>query len=92
MLRLERVVLGTSLKSYFPARKHESIEIACKIKNCIKQTFLHSAISLISKIGLLLWIGIRTFRIGIYKKARKLHDQLLQSSGARCFASRQSIP
>jgi streptomycin 6-kinase len=31
MLLLERVVLGTSLKSYFPARKHESIEIACKI-------------------------------------------------------------
>lgn len=38
MLLLERAMPGASLKSYFPAKEHESIEIACGVIKKLHQT------------------------------------------------------
>lgn len=81
MLLLERAVPGTSLKSYFPDREQESIEIACKVMKKLHQanipedhTFPHIKD----------WLTTLDKDWNIPKhylqKARKLRDQLLQTS------------
>lgn len=81
MLLLERAVPGTSLKSYFPNQEHESIEIACGVIKKLHQanipkdhTFPHIKD----------WLTALDKDWNIPKhylqKARKLRDQLLQTS------------
>ncbi|RTK92955.1 MAG: streptomycin phosphotransferase [Rickettsiales bacterium] len=81
MLLLERAMPGTSLKSYFPDREQESIEIACGVMQTLHQanipedhTFPHIKD----------WLKALDKDWNIPKhylqKARKLRDQLLQTS------------
>jgi streptomycin 6-kinase len=81
MLLLERAVPGTSLKSYFPDREQESIEIACGVMQTLHQanipedhTFPHIKD----------WLTTldKDWNIPNHylQKARKLRDELLQTS------------
>ncbi len=81
MLLLERAVPGTSLKSYFPDREQESIEIACGVIKKLHQanipedhTFPHIKdwLTALDKD----WNIPQEY----LHKAKKLRDQLLQTS------------
>lgn len=81
MLLLERAVPGTSLKSYFPDREQESIEIACKVMKKLHQAnipedqaFPHIKDWLEALDGGL-EIPLQTLQ-----KAREIRDQLLKTA------------
>jgi len=82
MLLLERAVPGTSLKSYFPDQEHESIEIACIVMKKLHQASIpeHHSLPHIQD-----WLTAldRDWPIpdAYLKKARKLRDQLLKTTG-----------
>jgi len=81
MLLLERAVPGTSLKCYFPDREQESIEIACRVVKKLHQANIPSVHN---------FPHIKNWLTALDKdwsiadehlqKARKLRDQLLQTS------------
>jgi len=82
MLLLERAMPGASLKSYFPDKEHESIEIACKVMKKLHQanipedhTFPHIKD----------WLTTldKDWNIPNHylQKARKLREQLLKTAG-----------
>lgn len=81
LLLLERAVPGTSLKSYFPGKEQESIEIACGV---IKK--LHKASIPVAhnfphiKDWLTALDKDWPITDGYLQKARKLRDELLQTS------------
>jgi len=81
MLLLERAVLGTSLKSYFPDQEHESIEIACKVMKKLHQASIpeHHNLPHIQD-----WLTAldKDWNIPNHylQKARKLRDQLLKTA------------
>lgn len=81
MLLLQRAVLGTSLKSYFPNREQESIEIVCKVMKKLHQANIPATHN---------FPHIKDWLTALDKdwsipdeylqKARMLGDQLLQTS------------
>ena len=83
MLLLERAVPSISLKSYFPNMEQESIEIVCKVMKKLHQANISAAYNL---------PHIKDWLTALDKdwpipdehlqKARKLRDQLLQTSEA----------
>ncbi len=80
ILLLERAIPGTSLKSYFPSREDEAIQITCEV---IKK--LHQARPESEKFPHIKdWLKIldKEWKIPIHylKKARILRDQLLRTS------------
>jgi streptomycin 6-kinase len=80
-LLLERVVPGTSLKSYFPNQENESIEIACEVMRRLHQANIPTAHNF-PHIKDWLTALDRDWPIpdAYLKKARKLRDQLLQTA------------
>lgn len=79
-LILERAISGISLKSYFPNKENEAIEIAC---NVIKK--LHQAHSPKQKFPYIEdWLAAldkeQNIPTNYLKKARELRDRLLQTS------------
>ncbi len=83
MLLLERAVPGTSLKSYFPNREQESIEIACNVMKKLHQANIPVAHNFPHVKDWLTALD-KDWPIpdGYLKKARKLRDQMLQTSEA----------
>lgn len=83
MLLLERAVPGASLKSYFSNQEHESIEIDRRVMKKLHQASIpeHHNFPYIQD-----WLAAldKDWPIpdGYLKKARKLRDQLLKTSGA----------
>lgn len=83
MLLLERSAPGTSLKSYFPNREHESIEIACNVMKKLHQANIPTTHNFPHIKDWLADLD-KDWNIPNHylQKARKLRDQLLQTSGA----------
>lgn len=86
MLLLERAVPGTSLKSYFPTNENESIEIACGVMQKLHQANIpvtHNFPHIKD------WLAALDKDWAIpdayLKKARKIQDQLLQTSETDIF-------
>lgn len=81
MLLLERAVPGTSLKSYFPDREQESIEIACNVMKKLHQANIPSAHNF-PHIKDWLTALDKDWNIpdGYLKKAIELRDQLLKTA------------
>lgn len=81
-LLLERAMPGTSLQSYFPAREHESIEIACRLMKKLHQTNIPAAHNFLHIQD---WLTALDKDWNIpheyLQKARKLRDQLLKTAG-----------
>lgn len=83
MLLLERAVPGASLKRYFPDREQESIEIACGVIKKLHKARIpeHHYFPHIQD-----WLAALDkdclIPDGYLQKARKLRDQLLQTSEA----------
>ena len=81
MLLLERAAPGTSLKDYFPDREQESIEIACNVMKKLHQANIPSAHNFPHiKDWLTAFDKDWSIPDGYLTKARKLRDQLLQTS------------
>lgn len=83
MLLLERAMPGISLKSYFPDREQKSIEIACGVMQKLHQANIPVTHNF-PHIKDWLTAMDRDWPIpdAYLKKARKLRDQLLQTSEA----------
>lgn len=83
MLLLERAVPGASLKRYFPDREQESIEIACSVMKKLHQANIPATHNFPHIKD---WLAAldKGWPIpeGYLKKAKKLRDQLLQTSEA----------
>ena len=83
MLLLERAVLGTSLKSYFPNQEHQSIGIACEAMRRLHQANIRKDHPFPHIKD---WLAAldKEWSIpdGYLQKARKLREQLLQTSEA----------
>lgn len=83
MLLLERAVPGASLKRYFPDREEESIEIACSVMKKLHQANIPATHNFPHIKD---WLAAldKGWPIpeGYLKKAKKLRDQLLQTSEA----------
>ena len=81
LLLLERAVPGTSLKSYFPDREQESIEIACNVMKKLHQANIPSAHNF-PHIKDWLTALDKDWNIpdGYLKKAIELRDQLLKTA------------
>jgi len=81
MLLLERAVPGTSLKSYFPDQEQESIEIVCGVMKKLHQASIPAAHNF-PHIKDWLTALDKDWPIpdGYLQKARKLRDELLQTS------------
>jgi streptomycin 6-kinase len=81
MLLLERVMPGISLKSYFPDREQNSIEIACRVMQNLHQANIPTTHNFPHIKD---WLTALDKDWNIPKhylqKARKLRDQLLQTS------------
>lgn len=81
LLLLERAVPGTSLKSYFPDREQESIEIACNVMKKLHQANIPSAHN---SPHIKDWLTAldKDWNIpdGYLKKAIELRDQLLKTA------------
>jgi streptomycin 6-kinase len=81
MLLLERAAPGTSLKRHFPNQEHESVKIACGVMKKLRQATIpkHHNFPHIKD-----WLTAldKDWAIpdGYLQKARKLRDQLLQTS------------
>lgn len=82
LLLLERAVPGTSLKNYFLAKELESIQIACRVMKKLHQANIPAAHNFPHIKD---WLAALDKDWNIphryLQKARKLRDQLLQSSG-----------
>ena len=81
MLLLERAVPGMSLKEYFPTKEKESIEIACGVIKKLHQASISAAHNF-PHIKDWLTALDKDWPIpdGYLQKARKLRDELLQTS------------
>ncbi len=81
MLLLERAMPGTSLKDYFPNQEQESIEIACGVMKKLHQASIPEGHNFPHIKD---WLKALDKDWNIPKhylqKARKLRDQLLQTS------------
>lgn len=81
MLLLERAVPGTSLKSYFPDREQESIEIVCGVMKKLHQANIPTAQNFPHIKDWLMALDRDWSIPDVYlKKARKLRDQLLKTA------------
>lgn len=81
MLLLERAVSGASVKSYFPDKEHESIEIACGVIKKLHQANIPTTHNFPHIKDWLTALDKDWFIPDWYlKKARKLRDQLLETS------------
>lgn len=81
MLLLERAMPGTSLKSYFPNKEQKSIEIACRVMKNLNHANIHEYHNF-PHIKDWLTVLDKDWNIphGYLQNARKLREQLLQSS------------
>jgi streptomycin 6-kinase len=81
MLLLERAMPGTSLKSYFPTKEKESIEIACGVMKKLHQTSVPRAHNF-PHIKNWLMVLDKDWAIpeAYLKKAMKLRDRLMQNA------------
>jgi len=81
ILLLERAVPGTSLKNYFPNQEHESIEIVCGVIKKLHQANIPTTHNFPHIKD---WLAAldKDWSIpdGYIQKARKLRDELLQTS------------
>ena len=81
MLLLERAAPGTSLKSYFPYRDRESIEIACNVMKKLQQALIPSTHGFPHIRNWLTALDKDWFIPDVYlKKARKLRDKLFKTA------------
>jgi streptomycin 6-kinase len=81
MLLLERAVPGISLKSYFPNMEQESVEIACKVMKKLHKASIPGAHHFPRvKDWLTALDKDWPIPVGYLQKARKLRDELLQTS------------
>lgn len=82
ILLLERVVPGTSLKSYFPTNENESIEIACRVMKKLHQANIPTAHNFPHIKD---WLAVLdkdwSVPASYLKKARKLRYKLLKTTG-----------
>lgn len=81
ILLLERAMPGTSLKSYFPTKEKESIEIACGVMQKLHQTSIPTTHNFLHIKDWLTALDKNWAIPDAYlQKARKLRDRLLQTS------------
>ena len=82
ILLLERAVPGTSPKSYFPTNENESIEIACRVMKNLHQANIPRTHNFPHITDWLTALDKDWAIPAAYlKKARKLRDQLLKTTG-----------
>ncbi|MFM8454170.1 MAG: aminoglycoside phosphotransferase family protein [Gammaproteobacteria bacterium] len=81
MLLLERAMLGISLKSYFPDKEHESIEIACGVIKRLHKAPIPSTHAFPHiKDWLEALDGDLEIPVHTLQKAREIRDQLLKTA------------